>query len=326
MRILAIALVALALAVPAQGDYIAFTANQEFLSRIYFLEMDGSVDHYFEYEFYRFCGMEVVDGELYAADAFAPRVYRVDVETGDLEVFIDDWTLYYFYDVAFDGAYFYVDEWDLNRYTTTGSKVGTASFDENVLGMAWDGEYMWTLDDTGVMKCWDMGGWPDVAEVPGNAFAAPSAECRGLWFDGKDFWTAESLDGALGQIYIFEHGGNVVWSVPEPAHSGWGACVVPDPSADIEAFGGSLELAPPAPNPVRDRARFAFELPVESTVTLSVYDVAGRLVATVASRRFDAGSHTVPWDAGRVASGVYFARIAGECGEDAAKFVVLEQD
>jgi hypothetical protein len=47
-----------------------------------------------------------VDGQLYVAEAFAPRVYKVDPATGDLQVFIDDWSLYYFYDVAFDGTYF----------------------------------------------------------------------------------------------------------------------------------------------------------------------------------------------------------------------------
>jgi len=84
--------------------------------------------------------MEVVNNELYAVDAFAPRLYKVDIETGDLEVIIDDWSLFYFYDVAFDGTYFYVTEWDLNRYDINGVKNGTAPFDEDVFGSAWDGQ------------------------------------------------------------------------------------------------------------------------------------------------------------------------------------------
>jgi len=48
--------------------------------------------------------LEIVDGELYAAEAFAPRLERVNLQTGDLEGIIDDWSLYYFYDVAWDGT------------------------------------------------------------------------------------------------------------------------------------------------------------------------------------------------------------------------------
>ena len=105
-------------------DLMVFTANQEFLSRIYVMDTTGSVIDFHEYDFYRFVGMEVVDDELYVADAFAPRVYKIEPITGDLDVFIDDWSLYYFYDVAFDGTYFYVDEWDLNRYDINGNYAG----------------------------------------------------------------------------------------------------------------------------------------------------------------------------------------------------------
>jgi hypothetical protein len=70
------------------------------------LDTGGNVIDYHQYDFYRWAGMEDVDGQLYVAQAFAPRVYKVDPATGDLQVFIDDWSLYYFYDVAFDGTHF----------------------------------------------------------------------------------------------------------------------------------------------------------------------------------------------------------------------------
>ena len=180
-------------------ELIVYTANQEFLSRIYLLRMDGSVERFFEYDFYHFVDTEVVGGELYVADAFAPRVYRVDVATGDLDVIIDDWSLYYFYGLAWDGTYFYVDEWDLNRYTIDGHYSGRASFDETVYGSAHDGTYLWTLDDEHPVRCWDISQWPAVTALPENDFPAPSPNCRGLWFDGTHFWTAESGD-AIGHM------------------------------------------------------------------------------------------------------------------------------
>ena len=105
-------------------EVIVFTANQVFMSRIYLLHMDGSVITWFHYDPYRFVDLEVVNNELYASEAFAPRVLKVDLYTGELDVIVDDWSLYYFYGLAFDGTYWYLDEWDLNRYEFDGTKDG----------------------------------------------------------------------------------------------------------------------------------------------------------------------------------------------------------
>ena len=207
-------------------DVIVYTAHQDWLSRIYVLRMNGAVIDYFEYSFYFFADLEVVDNEVYAAEAFAPRAYKVDLLTGALDLVIDDWSLYYFYDLAFDGTYFYLNEWDLNRYDINGNKDGTASFDESVHGGAWDGSHYWTLTDGNLIKCWDVSAWPSISEVPENAFAPPTSQCRGIWFDGEYFWTAESIDGILGHIYQFNHRGAVINQWLEPAFRGWSACVI----------------------------------------------------------------------------------------------------
>ncbi|MBD3233552.1 MAG: T9SS type A sorting domain-containing protein [candidate division Zixibacteria bacterium] len=211
---------------PYQQDIIVYAAHQDWLSRIYILDINGNVLNYFEYDFYYFCDLELVDGEIYAAEAFAPRVYKIDIETGELDVFIDDWSLFYFYDVAFDGEYFYVTEWDLNRYDINGDKDGTASFDADAMGGAWDGEYYWTTDDAGQITCWDISNWQSVTEVPANNFAAPTSSCRGLWYDGRYFWSAESKDQILGKIYQFDHSGNIIQEWNEPAYRGWSACIM----------------------------------------------------------------------------------------------------
>jgi hypothetical protein len=212
---------------PGPDDIIVYTAHQGFLSRIYLLEPDGSVITYFHYDNYFFADLEVVDNELYAAEAFAPRVLKVDLYTGDLEVIVDDLWLYYFYGVVFDGTHWYVDEWDLNRYEFDGTKDGVASFDEEVAGAAWDGTWLWTLnDDHNLIKCWDISAWPTLTEITANRFTPPSADCRGLWFDGEYLWTAESIDGALGKIYRFDFSGEVVDEWLEPGFRGWGAAVI----------------------------------------------------------------------------------------------------
>jgi hypothetical protein len=232
---------------PFDEDVIVFTANQGFLSRIYLLRMDGSVLDYHQFENYRFVDLEVVNNELYAAEAFAPRVLKVDLQTWDLDVVVDDWSLFYFYDLAFDGGYFYVTEWDLNRYEFEGTKDGTASSDEDTSGGAWDGTYYWTLNYAEhVIKCWDVSGWPSVVEVSANSFAPPTPACRGLWFDGGHFWTAESIEDTLGQIYEFDYDGRIVNQWVAPAFQGWGACVIraDEPIPTVSAVGiGVMVLA-----------------------------------------------------------------------------------
>jgi hypothetical protein len=219
------------------GEMIVFTAHQDWLSRIYMMRMDGSVIGYYQYDFYYLADVEVIDNEVYIAEAFAPRVLRFDVDTGDLDVIVDDWSLYYFYDVAFDETYIYVTEWDLNRYDVTGDKDGTASFDEDTMGGAWDGSYLWTLNDAGQIKCWNVAAWPNLTELPANGFSPPSSACRGLWFDGQYFWSAEDIDGVLGNIYRFDHTGQVVDQWRAPAFRGWAACVIvryPQLSGDFD--------------------------------------------------------------------------------------------
>jgi len=207
-------------------DIIVYTAHQNFDSRIYLLDMSGSLITYYEYINYRLVDLEVVNNEVYVSDAFIPCVYKVDIYTGNLELIFHDTWLYYFYGLAFDGAYFYVDEWDLNRYDMNGDKYGTTSFDESVMGGAWDGDYYWTLDEGNLVKCWDISSWPNVTELPSNAFVPPSSYCRGLWFDGQYFWTAECVDDVLGHIYQFDYNGNIINQWLEPTFKGWSACYV----------------------------------------------------------------------------------------------------
>ena len=68
------------------------------------------------------------------------------------------------------------------------------------------------------------------------------------------------------------------------------------------------------PNPVVHSTRVAFDLPRESDVDLSVFDVSGRKVATVLKARFAAGRQAAAWDGrgddgAHLAAGVYMMRL-----------------
>jgi hypothetical protein len=86
---------------------------------------------------------------------------------------------------------------------------------------------------------------------------------------------------------------------------------------DAPAPAASIELYRPAPNPFTDASSVAFSVPggAPAEVTLTAYDVAGRLVRRVAERRtFAPGRHALEWngrdESGRAApAGVYLLRL-----------------
>jgi hypothetical protein len=63
------------------------------------------------------------------------------------------------------------------------------------------------------------------------------------------------------------------------------------------------------PNPFNPSTTILFDIPVKSFVTLKIYDLIGREIATLASEELSAGSYTRIWNAGRFATGIYFYRL-----------------
>lgn len=86
-------------------------------------------------------------------------------------------------------------------------------------------------------------------------------------------------------------------------------------SIDGSQVPGSFALDQNVPNPFNPSTEIRFALPKASTVTLRVFDVAGRRVSELVSAEdMDQGWHTITWqgkdESGRpVSSGVYFYRL-----------------
>jgi hypothetical protein len=66
------------------------------------------------------------------------------------------------------------------------------------------------------------------------------------------------------------------------------------------------------PNPFNPTTKIQYQLPIDSKVILKVYDVLGREVTTLLNDIRPAGYHDAQWDAGNVASGVYFYRMEAQ--------------
>ena len=59
------------------------------------------------------------------------------------------------------------------------------------------------------------------------------------------------------------------------------------------------------PNPFNPTTNINYSLDRAGNATLKVYDITGRVVATLVNTRQNAGDHTIAFDATNLASGVY---------------------
>jgi hypothetical protein len=95
-------------------------------------------------------------------------------------------------------------------------------------------------------------------------------------------------------------------------------------SDDADALPTAYQLFQNYPNPFNPVTTIRFALPRESRVTLAVYDVGGRLVATLLDRDMSPGYHTEVFDGAGLASGVYFYRLRAGVFIQTRKLVVLK--
>jgi hypothetical protein len=70
-----------------------------------------------------------------------------------------------------------------------------------------------------------------------------------------------------------------------------------------------FDLSQNYPNPFNPSTKINFDVPVDSKVMISVFDISGRLAATVVDGFLPAGYHTVNFSSAGLSSGVYFYRL-----------------
>lgn len=78
------------------------------------------------------------------------------------------------------------------------------------------------------------------------------------------------------------------------------------------------------PNPFNSATNISFGLRSRSFVSLKIYDVIGREVATLVFEKLSAGNHTRRWDAEKLPSGVYFYCLKTESYSETKKLVLLK--
>ena len=94
--------------------------------------------------------------------------------------------------------------------------------------------------------------------------------------------------------------------------------------ADEGGMPRRFELAQNYPNPFNPSTTIRFTIPEQTNVTLTVYDMLGREVATLVDEILQPGEHTKLFDAGHLASGVYVYRIRAGDFTDTKRLVLMK--
>jgi hypothetical protein len=77
------------------------------------------------------------------------------------------------------------------------------------------------------------------------------------------------------------------------------------------------------PNPFNPSTKIQFSIPKHNVVTLKIFDIAGREIATLLNKEMNAGNYSIEWNASHLPSGVYIYRItAGEFSDSKRMMLV----
>jgi hypothetical protein len=173
-----------------------------------------------------------------------------------------------------------------------------------------------------------QGGWPsdsgNIGEDPqftDNTYRlANTSGCREKGVDSIQ------LNGAWYHAPPF-----CIYGMARPTPSGTrpdiGACENPVPVVSVEESQSgvptSSALSQNYPNPFNPSTTINYQLPTVNHVTLKVYDVLGREVATLVDEVKQPGTYSVQWDASEVASGVYYYRLTSGEFTQTKKLILL---
>ena len=90
-----------------------------------------------------------------------------------------------------------------------------------------------------------------------------------------------------------------------------------------ERIPDKFQLEQNYPNPFNPTTTIQFSVPQKSFVTLKLYDLLGRLVATLVDASFEAGVYKVNFSGNELSSGIYFYRLTADRGFERSRKLTL---
>ena len=91
-----------------------------------------------------------------------------------------------------------------------------------------------------------------------------------------------------------------------------------------ESIPTQFSLSQNFPNPFNPTTEIRFEVGGLGFVSLKIYDILGRVVATLVNENLSAGSYIATWDASKFPSGMYFYKLQAGTFSKTKKLILLK--
>ena len=178
----------------------------------------------------------------------------------------------------------------------------------------WGSNYGWSVSTT--MDGGILFGGENAEYIPSDS---SKTELSGMISrhdsQGNELWRDYVYNSGCVAIYSarqLSQGGYIAagkaWS-PEDATQGFLIKYAPETGIESGDIASITEISELSPNPFSAALGITFNLPSEADVSITVYDLAGRVAGTVAEGVFPAGISTVEWVASEeLSSGCYLVR------------------
>jgi len=86
----------------------------------------------------------------------------------------------------------------------------------------------------------------------------------------------------------------------------------------------SYSLLQNYPNPFNPKTNILFEIPINSHVKLTIYDILGKKITTLVNGNLRVGRYEIDWDASGYSGGIYFCRLETKDFSEVRKMVLLK--
>jgi hypothetical protein len=134
----------------------------------------------------------------------------------------------------------------------------------------------------------------------------------------KAYWNYQLIayDGSNGM-----HNSKFAFDVLTQTQNALGfVSVEEEPSATVYSY----SLSQNYPNPFNPATVINFSLPAQSNVKVIVYDALGNQIDVIADGVKSAGSHSIKWNAGNNASGIYFYKLEADNFVQVRKMILMK--
>ena len=209
------------------------------------------------------------------------------------------------------GTLHYGDSWPNNVHTGTHYDLPSGTFHEDfhTFTLEWEhGEMRWYVNGEHyqTQNDWYTRGQPFPAPFDQRFHMILNVAVGGNWPGPPNHTTRFPQEMVIDYVRVYEYSETT--------------------SSDDEQqeVPGAFELHQNHPNPFNPATNITFEIPTSQHVKLAVYDIMGRQVDVVADRNFEAGAHTVRFDASGLVSGTYIYRISTDSFQKSRTMIFLK--